>query len=252
MSRDEWDVEFNLLDRQIIDCEDRLVAKVDDLELNERFDRRLEVTAILIGPGVLGPRLGGRLGEWTAAIWRRLHPDADPAPGRIGVEEITSIDNAVHVGATRLELDVEGFEVWADEKVVSRLPFVHGDGPADRPRGRDRFELPPLGTQRRMSQLLGQAVHTRSGVHLGTVSDARVRFTPGANEMAVESLMVNDRAMRSRFGYERPVDHHPWPVRMLLRATDSPASGRIDWADVTEVDWDARRVVLGVDALLPF
>jgi sporulation protein YlmC with PRC-barrel domain len=245
----EWDTQFHLLDRQIVDSEGRMVGKVDDLELTERFDGRLEITALLTGPGALGPRLGGRLGEWTVAVWRRLHPAVDPEPGRIAVADISQIDNAVHVGLTRLELDVEGLEVWVHEKVISRLPFVGADGPSNRPRGLDRFELPPLGTVRRMSDLLGNMVTTGTGRPLGHVSDARVRFRPGDEQMVVESLVVNESVLRSRFGYERPPHTQPWLLRWLLKATGSRAAGRISWADVAQVAWAERRVGSGVESL---
>ena len=250
MTEHEWDAEFHLLDRQIIDSEDRMVGKVDDLELNERFDGRLEVTALLLGPGALGPRLGGRLGEWTVAVWRRLHPDVDPPLGRIPVADITKVDSAIHLRHTRLELDVEGLEVWVDEKVVSRLPLVHpAGGPSDRPRGLDRFELPPLGTPHRLSDLLGNAVTSHTGRKLGRVSDVRVRYALGGEAMAVESLVVNDRVMRSRFGYERPVASQPVALRALLRLTGSPAAGRIEWPDVAGIDWAGSRVISGKEVL---
>jgi sporulation protein YlmC with PRC-barrel domain len=244
MNRTELDAQFHLLDRQIIDSEDRMVAKVDDLELTERFDGRLEVTALLTGPGALGPRLGGRLGEWTVAIWRRLRPDVDPQPGRILVEDIERIDNAVHVRHTRLELDVEGLETWVDDHVVSRLPFGQDTGPSDRPRGLDRFVLPPLGTTRRLSDLLGHTVTTRAGRTHGRLSDVRVRFTPGAEAMPVESVVVNQTATRSRFGYGRPLTDQPLYLRALLRATGSRAAGRVAWTDVEDVDWESRRLAL--------
>jgi sporulation protein YlmC with PRC-barrel domain len=57
------DAVLHLLDRQLADCEGRLVAKVDDVELAEGDDGRLRVVALLTGPGALGPHLGGRPGR---------------------------------------------------------------------------------------------------------------------------------------------------------------------------------------------
>lgn len=117
-----YDAALRLLDRQIIDRDGRLVAKVDDVELAQREDGRLEVVALLTGPGALGPRLGGRLGRWTVAVWRRLHPAESPQPGRIPFGDVTGIDSAVHVGRRLADLDVDGFERWVDAHVVTRLP----------------------------------------------------------------------------------------------------------------------------------
>ena len=117
-----YDAVLHLLDRQIRDPDDLLVAKVDDLELTRRDDGRWVVAAVLTGPGALGPRLHGRLGEWVGAVWRRLHPDHDPAPGRIPMSDVVGIDSAVTVGRRRDSLQVDGLEVWVREHVIDRLP----------------------------------------------------------------------------------------------------------------------------------
>ncbi len=80
-----YDLHLHLLDRQIVDPDGRMVAKVDDLELTEAADEpgTYYVTGILVGPLALGPRLGGRLGHWMAAVAKRLSPDPDPEPKRI-------------------------------------------------------------------------------------------------------------------------------------------------------------------------
>jgi hypothetical protein len=117
-----YDAALQFLDRQIVDPEGRLVAKVDDLELQESPDGRLVVTALLTGPGALGPRLGGRVGEWVVAVWRRLHWSPEPEPGRIAIADVVDIDGAIHVGRRRATLGVDGLERWAYDHVVSRLP----------------------------------------------------------------------------------------------------------------------------------
>jgi hypothetical protein len=117
-----YDAALHLLDRQLIDPAGRLVAKVDDLELTERDGGRLVITAILTGPGVLGPRLGGRLGHWVAAIWSRLRTDAVPSPGRIPFSAVSRIDSAIHLTRHRSSLDVDGFEQWLRTYVIARIP----------------------------------------------------------------------------------------------------------------------------------
>jgi hypothetical protein len=117
-----YDAVLHLLDRQIIDPDGRLVANADDLELSPRADGRLAVTALLTGPGALGPRLGGRIGSWTVAIWRRLRPDPDPAPGRIPITDLTHIDNALHIGVRAADLRINGLESWVNDHIITRLP----------------------------------------------------------------------------------------------------------------------------------
>jgi hypothetical protein len=118
----QYDAVLHLLDRQIVDPDKQLVANVDDLELTRRDDGGWAVSAVLIGPGALGPRLHGRVGEWVGAVWRRLHPDTDPAPGRIPMSDVVDIDSAVTVGRRRDVLQVDGLEVWVRDHVIDRLP----------------------------------------------------------------------------------------------------------------------------------
>jgi hypothetical protein len=120
--RATYDAGLHLLDRQIVDPGGAPVAKVDDLELRERADGRLAVSALLTGPGALGPRTGGRLGSWTVAVWRRLRPDTDPRPGRIEARLVTSTDSAVHVSAHVDDLHVAGLEQWARSRIVEKIP----------------------------------------------------------------------------------------------------------------------------------
>jgi hypothetical protein len=126
--RRQYDAVLNLLDRQILDRDGAPVAKVDDLELAERADGRLAVSALLTGPGALGPRVGGRPGRWTVAIWRRLRPDADPAPGRVDAVLVTGIDHAVHLSSEAGDLRLDGLERWVRHHVVDPIP---GAGRAD-------------------------------------------------------------------------------------------------------------------------
>jgi hypothetical protein len=126
--RRQYDAELHLLDRQIVDRDGAPIANVDDIELVVRADGRLAVATLLCGPGALGPRLGGRVGRWTTAIWRRLRPDEDPQPGRINAALVTGTDSAVHVSASVAELRVDGLEQWLRRYVIDRIP---GAGHAD-------------------------------------------------------------------------------------------------------------------------
>lgn len=118
----QYDAALHLLDRQLVDPDGHLVAKVDDLELAERADGRLQVSAVLTGPGALGPRMKGRFGQWVVAVWSRLHPSETAQPGRIQMADVTRVDSAVHLGRRRDELAVDGFERWVRDHVVDRLP----------------------------------------------------------------------------------------------------------------------------------
>ena len=116
------DAALQLLDHQLIDSEGRLAGKVDDLELIEKHDGQLVVSAILAGPGALGPRLPGVLGRSMVAIWRRLHEAADPRVIRIPWSEVTDVGSAVTLSGTRGELPNQRLETWARTRIVAKLP----------------------------------------------------------------------------------------------------------------------------------
>lgn len=116
------DAQLHLLDRQIIDVDGRMVAKVDDVELQRRPDGSYAVTALLVGPGALGPRLGGVLGHSVTAVWSRLAHKTRTRPGRIDISLVADIGSALTLSVRRDSLDVAGFETWVRAKVVEKLP----------------------------------------------------------------------------------------------------------------------------------
>jgi sporulation protein YlmC with PRC-barrel domain len=116
------DLHLHLLDRQVVDEHGHLVCKVDDLELDADDAGRPYVTAILVGPRALGPRLGGRLGHWTAAIARRLAPGQSDEPLRIDFATVTDIGNAITVEGSIEDFEVTPLEKWVDTHIVGRIP----------------------------------------------------------------------------------------------------------------------------------
>lgn len=120
MDARHFDLRLHLLDRQVVDADGRLVCKVDDLELQLDNEGRPYVTAIIVGPRAVGPRLGGRLGRWVTAIAARIS-DRDVPPA-IDFAEVTDIGSAVKVSRRRPELAVDPLEVWVDKHIIERIP----------------------------------------------------------------------------------------------------------------------------------
>jgi sporulation protein YlmC with PRC-barrel domain len=118
------DLHLQFLDRQVVDVDGEPVCKVDDLELELDDDGRPYVTAILIGPRALGPRLGGRLGRWIAAIAARLaeKETETSATQRLDFGLVTEIDSAITVSRPVAELAVRPLEKWVDDHVIARIP----------------------------------------------------------------------------------------------------------------------------------
>lgn len=121
------DVELHLLDHQVIDSDDEMICNVDDLELSPGDDGRLYVTAILTGPGALGPRLGKRSGEWMTAAWRRLRAETDPPVGRVDWHDVIEVGSSLRIRHSRRSLELEGLETWVREHFISRIPGAKHD-----------------------------------------------------------------------------------------------------------------------------
>jgi len=113
---------LSLLDRQILDANDVPVGKVDDIEFAATDDGHPVASALLLGPLVLGPRLGGRLGVWVTAIGRRLRPEWDPKPVRIPVDGIRELGDTVNLRVPVGDTDALRVESWLRTKVIERLP----------------------------------------------------------------------------------------------------------------------------------
>ncbi len=120
-----------LLDRQIIDVDGLPLGKVDDLELTEPEDGGPPVlTALLTGPLALGPRIGGRIGQWWAAAGRRLRPRDDPDPNRIPLTQVDRADRTeVRLSVSRDELDADRLRDWVRDHIIGPIPGSgHGSG----------------------------------------------------------------------------------------------------------------------------
>lgn len=113
-----------LWDRQIYDESGTEVGKVDDIELTIPDDGGPPfVSALLCGPTALGPRIGGRLGEWWTAVGRRLRPNDDPYPVRIPMCLVTRVDRReVRLRASSGDLPADRMRVWTREHIIERIP----------------------------------------------------------------------------------------------------------------------------------
>lgn len=199
---------LHLLDRQLVDSEDRLLGKADDVELTER-DGALVLTGVLTGPAALLPRVAGGNAGRVLRAWRALRPSEPDRtePWRIDIDLVDRLDSAIHLRVPR-------------------------DGVIRRTR--------TSGT-RRLSTLTGMDVLTPEGRY-GRVLD--VRFVPRADgSLAVESFVVGHGRPGSLLGYDRRGDQGPTLVRTVVRRLHRH-SATVRAADA-EVDWDAGEVRVG-------
>jgi len=117
---DRIDAYYELMDRQILDHDGRMVGKVDDVELEERDDGRLYVTALLSGPGALGPRFGGALGTIVTSTWSRLSGRTEPA--RVEWSAVASVETVIRLAVGRTTVALDGFETWMRDRVIAAIP----------------------------------------------------------------------------------------------------------------------------------
>lgn len=119
VTQDTLDLGLDLLDRQLLDSSGEPCGRVDDLELDDGGAAPI-VTAILVNPGALGPRLGV-MGKIVVAIWRRLHDLGNPQPIRLPWNVVAKVDSAVHLSVNRDEAGLTRSEQWA-QKILARVP----------------------------------------------------------------------------------------------------------------------------------
>jgi len=117
---DRMDAYYELMDRQILDHDGRMIGKVDDVELEQRDDDRLYVTALLSGPGALGPRFGGALGTIVTSTWSRLSGRTEPA--RVEWSAVASVETVIRLAVGRTTVALDGFETWMRDRVIAAIP----------------------------------------------------------------------------------------------------------------------------------
>jgi sporulation protein YlmC with PRC-barrel domain len=90
------DVVRDVLDKHVIDRDGREMGRVDGIVMEQDAGQPPRLTAILIGPSVLGDLLHRRCGNAVRAIERRFHVDRD-RPTRIELADVDAIDQDVRV-----------------------------------------------------------------------------------------------------------------------------------------------------------
>ena len=104
--------------------------------------------------------------------------------------------------------------------------------------------------KRRLSDLVGMQVRFADGDEAREVIDVRLSPTDTVNgelpELAVSGLLVGRARPGTLFGYDRDPDMGPWIIRAVVRAIHRH-TGYLEWADVEQVDWDARVVRVRID-----
>lgn len=177
----ELDGALDLLDRQLVDADERLLGKVDDVELIETDDG-LTITALLTGQVALLHRLGGRLGDDLVTKYVELRPAESrrDRPWRIPIEHMARLDSAVRLDVRR-------------DEVLRRDTEGH-----------------------RLGRLTGMEVLLPDGTKVGRVLDARFARTSSGRH-ALTGLLVGQGHPGSLLGYDRHPRQGPSAIRVVVR-----------------------------------
>jgi hypothetical protein len=113
MSGRVLDAVVHLMDRQVVDPDDRMVCNVDDLELTFPDDGGPPyVSAILAGPAALAPRIGGPFTHWFGE-----------KPGRVSFGVVDEVGSRVRIALHRDEVpQVTRVDDWIRDNVIAHLP----------------------------------------------------------------------------------------------------------------------------------
>lgn len=126
----EYSLRMDLLDEQLVDCEELPVGRVDDLEINTAGEGEAPtVDAVFTGLEAYGERIGGLAGVALASIAARLRPrEHPPGPVRIECREIAGLDERVHLRQRFEDMPrVATLEHWLADHVIEAIPGSGGD-----------------------------------------------------------------------------------------------------------------------------
>jgi hypothetical protein len=242
---DPIDAEIDLLDQQIVSSDGYLLAKADDIELEE-LRGRLYVSGFLVGPGALGPRLGGALEYVLVNTWSRLARRDLDDPRRIDYTHVTGLATDITIDDGRSSVEIDGLETWTRERIIEALPMSGRDSRSPTANATaTATKLEERTTDRpvhRLSRLTGMRIRLADGSGGDRVND--VRLGRGAvrghlPELVVDGLVVGRTRPGMRFGYDRNAQHGPWILQQLLGRLPRH-NGYLRWSDVASVDWEER------------
>ncbi len=121
---EELSLRIDLLDRQLLDADDRPFGRVDDARLELPTDGAPQLEAILTGAEALGQRLGGARGRVMSAVARRFRtPTPAGGPTEIDAAQIADVSHEIRLHVPLRELaGVAGLERWLAKHVIARIP----------------------------------------------------------------------------------------------------------------------------------
>jgi sporulation protein YlmC with PRC-barrel domain len=118
---DELHLARDLLDKQLVDAENRRMGKVDDLVVSIAAGRPPRIVAIEVGTPALARRVHPRL-ERPVSRWMRRLGVSEGRSQRIGMEKIVHFGNDVQVDVDSRRGDATAWERWLRQRFIARIP----------------------------------------------------------------------------------------------------------------------------------
>ncbi|TNM44235.1 hypothetical protein FHP29_05905 [Nocardioides albidus] len=221
--REGYDVGLHLLDRQIIGSDDRLIGKVDDVELLLDDDGSLVPTALLVGLPALLPRFGRHLGARLSGAHRLVRAAAaDQAlPLVVGFDIVDDVSSEVRLSEPAYGL-------------LHRMSHERAQDPR----------------RCRVGSLLGTPVRCDALPRRSKVLDLRLVGAPGQpGEHRVTALLVGPGRPGALFGYDRSSEPGPAVVAAVIQWLHRHARV-VELGPGVDVDHEAGEVRIGPEASL--
>ncbi|MET8911307.1 hypothetical protein [Micromonospora sp. NPDC004551] len=114
-----------LLDRQIVDVDGRLVGRVDDIAFAVDEEGHPYVDCLLTGQTALGERIGGRIGRLLVAVANRFTDDGPVPPLRVALTQVDRVDSVVRLRCPAADLPPSPVETWLRRHLIDRIPGAH-------------------------------------------------------------------------------------------------------------------------------
>ncbi|MFR9780641.1 hypothetical protein ACL02O_31920 [Micromonospora sp. MS34] len=114
-----------LLDRQIVDVDGRLIGRVDDIAFAVDAEGFPYVDCLLTGQGALGQRIGGRIGRLLVAFADRFTDRPPVPPLRIPLAQVARVGSAVWLRCRGRDLPPSPVETFLRRHLVDRIPGAH-------------------------------------------------------------------------------------------------------------------------------
>jgi len=216
----------DVVDRQIMDHDSKMVGKVDDLRF-ERRDTAMVMTEVLTGGIALGRRITGRLGYVFETVVGTLTHRAEPTVVPVALMRRTRTN--VELTVTRHEL-----AAWNEQRAVP-----------------SRVEALDAADVFRLSDLVGAQVIDVTGAPLGRVGDARLASEAADTPFRLDGFIVGATEIGDRLGYGyQPGGNarRPVPLSTLLKRIARHAR-YVPWDVVAARERRAVRLAVGKDDL---